>query len=159
MNRFLFAAAISATAVASADAHAGAPHRSAGSTGIGLGAGTWGGGVSAKHFLSQSSAVQGVVGIGDFSGESLQVNADYLVERPSFAGGQDIDVAWNFGAGAGLALGSSNLGLGISGIVGIEFALVPVLLDLVLEYRPTIGVLPGLGFDPVNFTGHLRWFF
>ena len=148
--------------LASSSAWAGASHRTAGSTGLGLGAGTTGGGISVKHFLTDGTAVQGVIGAyGGWDGGGLGLNADYLLERPAFATTEPVDIAWNVGLGAGVGLfpKSDVIGVGVSGIAGQEFAFVPIPLDLVLEYRPTIGVLPGVGLDLVNFTGHLRYFF
>mgnify|MGYP000571700278 FL=1 len=161
MTRPLALTALAASLLWAPSALAGAKHRTAGSTGIGLGGGTTGGGISAKHFLSEGTAVQGVVGLAGFEGDGLQLNADYLMEQPVIASAEPFDVAWNFGVGAGVALFPEHnlLGLGVSGIAGVEFAFVPIPLDLVLEYRPTLGVLPGVGLDLVNFSGHLRWFF
>jgi len=152
--------AILALAVSS-PAFAGASHRTGGSTGVGLGGGTTGGGISVKHFLSDKTAVQGVAGIADLGGEGLQLSADYLLEQPVFGSADVVDVAWNVGAGAGIGLSSSgdDLGLGVSGVAGLEFAFVPVPLDLVLEYRPTLALVPGVGLELIDFTGHLRWFF
>lgn len=149
-------AALAAVSLPSA-ALAGASHRTAGSTGVGLGVGTVGGGVSVKHFLADSHAVQGVVGLGN---DTLRVSADYLLEQNTFATTDVVDLAWNIGAGVGVGIGDGgNLGLGVSGVAGLEFAFVPVPLDLVLEYRPTIAVVPDVDLELVEFTGHLRWFF
>lgn len=155
------AAAVGAAALASTPAHAGAKHRTGGSTGLGLGAGTFGGGISVKHFTSDRGALQGVVGTAGYKGDGLYVSGDYLLEQPVIGSADVVDVAWNIGAGAGLGVysGGGDLGLGVSGVAGLEFALVPIPLDFVIEYRPTLGLSPDLGLDLVNFTGHLRWFF
>lgn len=156
-------AALTLLALLPGRAHAGASHRSAGSTGIGLGGGTASGGISAKRFLTGATAIQGVIGTygrwGD--GTGLGLSADYLLERPPLASGAVADLAWNIGAGAGVGLfpATDTLAAGVSGVAGLELAFVPIPLDFVVEYRPTVGVLPGVGLDLVNFTGHLRWFF
>ena len=143
---------------------AGAPHRGAGHWGIGVGGGTTGAGVSAKTFLSDNQALQGVVGLYGPWGQGAQgigLNADWLWEMPTLAEGEPVELAWNAGLGAGAALFPefNSLGVGVSGVLGLELAFKPVPLDLVIEYRPTLSVLPGIGLDPLAFTGHLRWFF
>lgn len=155
-SALVLAAGLSATGTA----HAAASHRSAGSTGIGLGGGTASAGISAKHWLTKGTAIQGVVGsYGRWeAGSGIGLSADYLFEGPAIATGEVLDLGWNLGLGAGLGIGNE-LGVGVSGVAGLEFAFVPAPIDLTLEYRPTLGVAPGLGFDLINFSGHLRWFF
>jgi hypothetical protein len=158
-----FAAAALTVAALPLTAHAGAEHRSAGKFGLGLGGGTNTGGISAKMFLSDASAIQAVVGAyGNWeNGTGLGLNADYLYEMPAIADVEAVEIAWNLGAGAGLGGNSKSnaLSVGVSGVAGLEFAFKPVPLDLVIEYRPTLHVVPKVELGLVNFTGHLRWFF
>ena len=141
-------------------AEAGASHRKAGSTGIGLGGGTASAGISAKHFMSDSMALQGVVGTyGRWNdGNGLGLSADYLLEQPVVASADVVDIAWNVGVGAGLGIGDG-VAIGVSGVAGLEFAIVPVPFDFVIEYRPTFLLIPQPAFDLVTFSGHLRYFF
>lgn len=163
MLRHLVAAlCLSAATLTAGPARAGATHRSAGHTGVGLGGGTTSGGISVKHFISDSSAVQGVVGgWGGWGNSGLGLSADYLYEMPPIAETTDLTVGWNLGPGVGVGLyaPTDSVGLAVNGVAGIEFAFGPVPLDLVLEYRPTLYLVPGVGFDFINFTGHLRYFF
>jgi len=41
----------------------------------------------------------------------------------------------------------------------LEFNFTKIPLDLVIEYRPTVGLLPDPGLDLVDFTAHLRVYF
>jgi hypothetical protein len=60
----------------------------------------------------------------------------------------------------GATLGVSNpTWLGASGVAGLEFDFQPVPIDLTLEYRPGVSILPGVGADLVNFSGHVRYHF
>lgn len=141
--------------------------RQSGGLGIGLGSGTLSNGLSIKYFLNDSNALQLVAGtwggggikdrFGDFGG--LGVGGDYLYELPVLASASFVDIAWNLGAGVGLGLDDDALGLAGAFIAGLEFNFIPVPLSLVLEYRPTVGVLPGFGLDLIDFTGHLRFHF
>lgn len=143
-------------------AHAGADHRRSGTVGVGLGGGTTGAGLSAKVFLSDASAIQAVAGPwGGWGNGGLGLSADYLYEMPTLVEGDAAELAWNVGAGAGVGIFSqtATLGVGVAGVLGLEVAFKPVPLDLVVEYRPTLSVLPGVGLDPIGATAHLRYFF
>ncbi len=142
-------------------AAAAAPHRNAGYTGLGLGGGTATSGLSAKHFINSRNAVQGVVGAwGGWEG-TLGLSGDYLYEMPPLATEQGLTVAWNVGPGVGLGLipQTDQVALAGNAVLGLELAVVPFPMDIVLEYRPTVQVVPDLTFDPIAFTGHIRFFF
>lgn len=158
MSRPLLAAVLGLTLSTTA---AAAPHRAGGYTGIGLGGGTSTSGISAKHFLNDRNAVQGVVGAwGGWSG-TLGLSGDYLYEMPPLATGEALTVAWNVGPGVGLGLipQTDQVALAGNAVVGLELAVVPFPMDVVLEYRPTVQVIPNVAFDPIAFTGHIRFFF
>jgi len=147
--------------------------RANGNFGIGLGGGTFATGVSMKYFLDAPLSVQGTIGwwrgrywcsgrhCGYGGGDSFALSADLLWEMPRFAGNEAVEVAWMLGGGVGLGIDDfdNDFGLGAAFVIGIELNIQPVPIDIVLEYRPGIYFLPGVSFDPVNFTGHIRYFF
>ncbi len=171
MRRLLLA--VSVIVALAAPASAANRVRAQGNFGIGLGGGTFATGISMKYFLEAPLAVQGTVGWwrGRYwcasrencfgGGDSLAVNADLLWEMPAFAGNNAVKVVWMLGGGVGLGLDDldNELGLGASFVIGIALNIDPAPLDIVLEYRPGIYFLPTLDIDPVNFTGHIRYFF
>jgi hypothetical protein len=137
--------------------------------GLGLGSGTIANGVSMKYFMG-GAALQGVVGVwggGGIDGRfrhahGVAVGADYLFEMPSLAASQYFTLDWSFGLGAGFAVASASghePGLAGSGIAGLEFNFTRVPLDVVVEYRPTLGILPDLHLHLVDFTAHVRFYF
>ncbi len=136
------------------------PPRGGAKFGVGVGGGLGVSGLSGKLWLSDQNALQGVVGAwgvgrGDGRGEGLGVSIDYLWEMPVLATTEPMLLAWNLGLG-GSAGATSPAWLGVSGVAGLEFNFQPVPLDVTLEYRPGIGIVPGVTADLVNFTGHLR---
>lgn len=145
-------------------AHA-ADFRSGGNFGLGLGGGTFSSGISGKYYLSDSNAIQGVIGTwgytGGYGSSGFALSADYLWEMPIFASTDPVDFGWNVGAGA--ALGTipalEYMYVGIAGVIGIEANFNPVPIDIVLEYRPTVVVVPGVGFGWSGLTGHVRYYF
>lgn len=134
---------------------------SGGTLGVGLASGAssygfGGAGLSLKKYAG-STAYQGVVRLNN---NYIGVGADFLLEQPSFADlGGAAQLGWNYGLGANVGLGNNYLGLGASGVVGLEVLFQPLPIDLVLEYRPGAYILPGFALDLVNFSGHLRYYF
>lgn len=141
----------------SATAHAGAPIRQGGNFGLGVGSGTSAYGLSLKYYMSGRQAIQATAGIG--WGGYLGVGGDYLFEMPEFFSSSVVNLGWNLGPGVGVGLGNDGLYTGASFVGGFEFNFNPVPIDLVLEWRPTLDILPGLDVDLIDFSGHLRFYF
>ena len=130
--------------------------------GLGLGGGLGVSGLSGKLWLGDSAAFQGVVGVWGLTDDHLGAGLDALLEMPAIAETEPVEVAWNLGVGGTLGVGGSSsipLLVGVSGVAGLEFNFQPIPLDLVLEYRPGLIVVPGVDLDLVNFSGHIRYYF
>lgn len=166
----MFRTLLSLVALALPGAALAASPDSGGDFGLGLGGGSFISGLSGKYNLSEKNALQGVLGVNRWGfGASL----DYLFEQPSFAGDENVGVAWNFGFGASAGtFGTTTVAntpgntvtvnaayVGVNAVVGIEVILQPVPLDLVLEYRPGLVILPNVGVALSPITGHLRYWF
>ncbi len=135
-----------------------------GSFGIGIGAGTISSGLSLKYYSSPSFALQANVGTygtaGDRSNfDGLAFSVDGLLEQNALFKNDVVSIDWNLGLGAGLGLYNDDLGLAVAGVVGVEFNFVPVPIDFVVEYRPTLLLSPDVHLEPVDFSGHLRVYF
>lgn len=159
-TRFILPVLLVIAALAVAPAAQAKP-REGGSTGVGVGSGTFANGLSIKHVMG-GSAIQANVGSwGTYRkfGGGLALSADYLLEMPTLASVSILDVAWNVGLGAGAGLVSDSLAVAAAGVAGLEFNFKPLPIDLVLEYRPGLLIVPDVSIDLVNFTGHLRWYF
>lgn len=134
------------------------PVREAGNFGIGLGGGLGPVGISAKYFMGDQHAIQGMVGTYARGG-GLGLGADYLFEGPAIVTGEVAELGWNVGAGPQLYLFANTLGLAATGVAGLEVNFQPVPIDVVIEYRPGILIIPVVGADLVNFSGHVRYYF
>ncbi|OGR09669.1 MAG: hypothetical protein A2341_14840 [Deltaproteobacteria bacterium RIFOXYB12_FULL_58_9] len=172
MQRKVFLLAMAFVLVCSVQtAQAANTVRGNGNFGLGLGAGTFATGVSMKYFLDSPLSVQGNVGwwrnrywCGShhcFDGGGLALSADLLFEQPAFAGNKQVQVAWEIGGGAGMGIDDrgNDFGLGVTFVVGLQLLIDIVPVDVVLEYRPGVYLLPDAFFDFVNFTGHVRYYF
>ncbi|MBL8614075.1 MAG: hypothetical protein JNM72_00555 [Deltaproteobacteria bacterium] len=158
MARAAAALAALCFSLAAAPAHAGR------TVGVGLGSSTLSSGVSVKWQAKGGGGMQlvaGPFGNGLYYngyGNSLGVNLDGLRDMGEIGNLGPIGVGWSLGGGGGVAVGGT-LAAAAAGVAGLNFELEPVPLEFSLEYRPTLIILPGVGFDLVNASGHLRWWF
>lgn len=154
-----------ALGLSSPAAHAGAP---AGKVfGLGIGGGLAVTGLSGKYMLRDDAALQGVVGVlhAGRDDDSLAVSVDFLYEMPDLFTEDGVALAWNAGFGALVGVYENEFGdgggvkAGISGVVGLELVIDPVPLDLVLEYRPHVILVPSTDIELIEFTAHIRFWF
>jgi hypothetical protein len=156
---------LAALALLSLPTSALAASPSSGHFGVGLGGGLGISGLSGKYYVSDKNAVQAVVGIYGlgYPGGGLSLSGDYLFEMPPFLESDVVNLGWNVGAGGwgGVFTAGSYGGafVGVSGVAGLEFLLQPLPFDVVLEYRPSLMVVPGLAMNFVAFDGHIRFYF
>lgn len=150
----------------SSTASAGSPVRSGGNFGIGLGGGYWLNGLSLKYFNSDNTSLQGVIGAygwGHDNGyydyyynDGIGFSGDFLWEMPAITKNEAFELAWNAGLGPSVGINDSWFALGLHGTLGLEFNFNPIPIDLVLEYKPGLYVIPDVGADFWNFAGQIR---
>lgn len=165
---------VPASALAANGWSGGMQIRSPGNVGVGLGGGTFATGLSLKYFAASDFAIQGNVGWwrsrwggcdhnDHYCGgnDSLAVSADAIFEQPVFAGNGSVDLAWNFGLGGALGLSDydDTIGAAVAGVLGLEVLINVIPIDIVLELRPNILIVPDVDFNLVDFTGHIRFYF
>lgn len=146
------------------------PFREAGRFGLGLGAGTSTAGLSGKYFLSSAMSLQGVLGAG--YGDSryyssagggwssgLGLGVDLLFEMPAFYDEQDLELAWAIGPGLGIWADDDDFAAALSGALGFECNVLAAPIDIVVEYRPRVLLVPDVAFDWFSLSGHIRYYF
>jgi hypothetical protein len=158
---------------------ASAQVRSAGNIGVGIGSGTYVGGFSLKYFSSESLAFQGNIGVWNnwlgyrgyyrdplyddycYRGrcQVFGLAVDALLEQPTILDSGEISLAWNVGGGLGLGVAPRTVGFGANFVLGLEFNIDALPLDVTLEYRPGLLISPFFSFDFINFGAHIRFFF
>lgn len=140
--------------------------RMPGRVGVGVGGGTRTSGLSVKYTPEEAFSLQGVVGVdsGGFDdndrGGTLALSASALFEMPALYENPDFELGWAVGAGPYIAVGD-NFWLGAHAVVGLEFNIRVIPLEVTLEYRPSLELIgPGDDFlELVDFGGHIRWWF
>lgn len=173
LSAFVATALLCALGVQPAQAQA---VRQAGNVGIGVGSGTLASLLSLKYFPSTSTAFQFNLGVHNtrrsYYGDAIALGFDYLLEQPSFGGSGGFEVAWNIGPGVSLGLSDGRYEnfwiVGVSGVIGLEFLINVIPIDVVLEYRPSLFIYndnfndrgrDGFAIDLVEFGAHIRYFF
>ena len=135
------------------DAHA---QRHPGSLGIGVGSTTLASGLSIKS-IAGPSAFQLVAGCwGGCDGVAVSIDA--LATMPPLVVHEALLLGWNFGFGGALGVGDDRFGAAGAFVAGLEFIMRPLPIDLVLEWRPSVRILPDVDVEPVTFGGHLRFY-
>lgn len=142
--------------------------------GIGLGSGTAITGVSLKNQMGER-ALQAVIGCwGGYRNNcyGLGASVDLLINMPLITEDDTVQLAWNLGGGGAIGLRSGgwarhphgdwrgdSLWLGGQFVAGLEFIFPKVPLDVVLEWRPTLFVIPTarLWIEHAGF--HVRYYF
>ncbi|TXD42651.1 hypothetical protein FRC96_03000 [Lujinxingia vulgaris] len=125
--------------------------------GVGIGSATVASGLSLK-LPAGPTAFQ--LTAGCWGGcDGVAASLDLLFNMPAIASADALTLAWNFGGGGALGVGDGGLGVGAAFVAGLEFHFQPVPIDLVLEWRPGLYVVPDVDIHLVNFGGHARWYF
>ncbi len=144
--------------------------------GAGLGFGSFVTGVSLKKH-DGDRALQGVIGCGWRWGygrrghrtrgsqcRGMGVSGDLLLSMPVITDEGSVILAWNVGGGASVGVWDhyyegDRLWLGGQFVAGLEFIFPGVPLDLVLEWRPSLLVIPtgDFWFGQAGF--HVRYYF
>ena len=146
-------------ALSTGTAHAAPPIRNGGNIGFGVGATTYAAGLDLKYWTGPSMSVQAVVGLYDpirFDADALSfgTDADVLWELPSFTQTDDFDFGMDLGLGGVFGFTPDfDLAAGANLVVGFNFHIDAVPLDIVLDYRPTVMLLDAVGPNPVDVTG------
>jgi hypothetical protein len=114
-------------------------------TGIGLRGGLYNG-LTIKHFISQSSAIEGLISTR-WSG--FELTGLYEIHNQAF----DVErLNWYYGAGAHIAsyngnntswgnAGTSYLIIGIDGILGIEYNFKEIPINIGLDWKPALNII------------------
>ena len=100
-------------------------------------------GVVGTHFTSESNAITGIVGMHP---NYLSLTATFAWYKKAF----DVErLNWYYGGGARLAITDANYiyhstspTIGLTGVIGIEYAIEDIPLAIGLDYYPTLTILP-----------------
>ena len=99
--------------------------------------------ITAKYFFSEKNAVEGLLSFGSRFG----IGALYEVHSPlSFPGLQ-----WFYGAGGYVGFESGDTYLGPTGAIGLDYKFEKIPLNLSIDWKPELDILPKISFIPDAF--------
>jgi hypothetical protein len=135
-----------------ADAHAQTNYKFAAGLRLSTPAPTLNNAVSVKYFINESSAVEGIVSFGSRFG----LGALYQKHKPinGTSGFQ-----WFYGGGAYIGFGDKKTYLGPTGIVGLDYKFDNIPLNLSLDWKPELDILPNINFIPDGIALSARFTF
>ncbi|MBA2661311.1 MAG: hypothetical protein H0U74_03400 [Bradymonadaceae bacterium] len=136
----------------------------AGDFGLGAGANIFGTGITAKFYLADRNAIQGLLGLWGWGALGFVLSGDYIREFGPLIDTEDGNLLWGLGAG-GVAIfytrifGGSGINFGPTLIGALTWQFKEMPLELTLELRPAFIFGSATPFFNFNSGGAVRWYF
>ena len=108
--------------------------------------------VSVKYFHKENRALEGLI---SFGGSRFGLGALYEIHTPMGTPG----LQWYYGAGAYVGFQSGSTYLGPTGTIGLDYKFPSVPLNISLDWKPELDILPGINFVPDAFGLSVRFAF
>jgi hypothetical protein len=108
--------------------------------------------VSVKYFMDESNALEGLVSFGDRFGLGA------LYEKHQLIGGTPA-FKWFYGGGGYIGFESGQTWLGPTGVVGLDYKFQNAPLNLSLDWKPELDIIPKINFVPDAFALTARFTF
>jgi hypothetical protein len=96
--------------------------------------------ITVKHFFSSSMAIEGLLSFGD----PVAIGALIALHQPI---GNASGLKWLYGGGAYFGFGSPN-NFGAQGILGLDYKIPSIPLNLSLDWKPELNFVRDFGFEP-----------
>ena len=100
--------------------------------------------VSLKYIMPSGNALEGLISFGTRFG----IGGLYDVQKPLNG---TPGLKWFYGGGAYVGFQSGNTYLGPTGAIGLDYKFDKVPLNLSLDWKPELDILPGINFVPDAF--------
>lgn len=113
-------------------------------------------GITGKIFLSDQDAVEGILNFG-FTRNTSFVSITGLYERHATLF-QIPEINGYYGAGAGLGFTDNGVSAGLDGIVGVEYSFTEIPINLSVDVKPYLTVVPEV-FLTFNSALSIRYYF
>jgi hypothetical protein len=107
--------------------------------------------ITIKYFMTQQHALEGLISFGSRFG----IGGLYEVHKPTTATGLN----WFFGGGAYIGFQDGNTYLGPTGIIGLDYKFTNIPLNLSLDWKPELDIIPDINFVPDAFAISARFTF
>lgn len=105
--------------------------------------------ITGKYFVTDRNAVEGMLSFGSRFG----IGALLEIHRPLNVKGLN----WMYGAGAFLGFQDKQTYLGPTGILGLDYKFDNVPINLSLDWKPELDIIPDINFVPDAFALSVRF--
>ena len=105
--------------------------------------------ITGKYFVTDRSAVEGLISFGSRFG----LGALLEIHKPTNIEG----LKWFYGAGGYVGFESGDTYLGPTGILGIDYKFTNVPINLSLDWKPELDIIPDINFVPDAFALSVRF--
>ena len=105
--------------------------------------------ITGKYFVTDRSAVEGIISFGSRFG----LGALLEIHKPTNIEG----LRWFYGAGGYVGFESGDTYLGPTGILGIDYKFTNVPINLSLDWKPELDIIPDINFVPDAFALSVRF--
>ena len=109
--------------------------------------------VSVKYFMNERNALEGLISFGPtrFGIGGLFEIHQLIGNVPAFT--------WFYGGGAYVGFQSGNTYLGPTGVIGLDYKFQNAPINLSLDWKPELDIIPGINFVPDAFAVSARFTF
>jgi hypothetical protein len=108
--------------------------------------------VTVKYFMNERDAIEGLLSFGTrFGIGGLYERHQLIGATPAFT--------WFYGAGAYLGFQNNNAYVGPTGVVGLDYKFKNAPLNLSLDWKPELDIIPAINFVPDAFGFSVRFTF
>jgi hypothetical protein len=109
---------------------------------------------SVKYFMDESQAIEGLISLG----QNDRFGIGALYEKHQLIGGTP-DFTWFYGGGAYLGFEHGTSFFGPTGIVGLDYKFQSAPINLSLDWKPELDIIPKIDFIPDAFALSIRFVF
>ena len=117
--------------------------------------------ISLKYFINEASAVEALFSFGD----PLAIGALYEIHKPI----SDAGIKWFYGGGGYLGFvktynpnkekNETDPNFGAQGVLGLDYKFPNIPLNLSLDWKPELNIVPDINFEPaaIGFTARFTF--
>lgn len=96
--------------------------------------------ITGKYFITERSAIEGLVSFGSRFG----IGGLLEIHKPFSAEG----LSWFYGGGAYVGFEDGSTYLGPTGIIGLDYKFANIPLNISLDWKPELDIIPDINFVP-----------
>lgn len=105
--------------------------------------------ITGKYFITERSALEGIVSFGSRFGIGglLEIYKPFSVQG----------LSWFYGGGAYVGFQDGNTYLGPTGILGMDYKFMNIPLNISIDWKPELDIIPDINFVPDAFALSVRF--